>query len=154
MKADFKQSKVGLRPAKESDLGFCAELLRKEFSKAPYNEKWTPAKAMRAVRLWARHPKSAIYVIEMGGKRTGIIFGSEFYSEPEGNGFFVEEFAVAEGLQGKGIGRKALALLEKDLKKKGFKALTLLSHRKSKAFKFYQKIGFKKSGMEYLRKIL
>jgi predicted N-acetyltransferase YhbS len=154
MKADFKQSNVSLRPAKKTDLGFCAELLRKEFSKAPYKEKWTEAKAARAVRLWARHPKSAIYVIEIGGQKAGIIFGSEFYSEPEGNGFFVEEFAVTESQQGKGIGRKALTLLEKKLKKKDYKALTLLSHRKSKAFKFYQKIGFKKSGMEYLRKIL
>jgi GNAT superfamily N-acetyltransferase len=150
----MKNGIVGLRLAEKTELGFCAELLRKEFSKAPYNEKWTRAKAMRAVRLWARHPKSAIYVIEAGGENAGIIFGSEFYSEPEGNGFFVEEFAVTEGLQGKGIGRKALEWLEKELKKKGFKALTLLSHRKSKAFKFYQKIGFKKSGMEYLRKIL
>ncbi|MFH1234884.1 MAG: GNAT family N-acetyltransferase [Candidatus Diapherotrites archaeon] len=150
----MNENSVRLLPAKKSDLGFCAELLRKEFSKAPYKEKWTPAKAMRAVRLWARHPKSAIYVIRMGGQRAGIIFGSEFYSEPEGKGFFVEEFAVAEGKKGQGIGKKALELLEKDLRKKGFKALTLLSHRKSKAFKFYQKTGFKKSGMEYLRKIL
>lgn len=145
---------ISIRPACKTDLGFCAELLREEFSKAPYNEKWTPAKAMRAVRLWAKHPKSAIYVIEAGREKAGIIFGSEFYSEPEGKGFFVEEFAVAEGLKGKGIGGKALGLLEKELKKKGFKALTLLSHRKARAFNFYQKIGFKKSGMEYLRKIL
>ncbi|MEM0360134.1 MAG: GNAT family N-acetyltransferase [Candidatus Diapherotrites archaeon] len=148
------KEKVWLRQAQKSDIAFCAELIRKEFGKKPYNEKWSKGKAWNAVKKAMQREPRLCFIAMKGEKRTGMVFGWESHFEPEGKGYFIEEFIIAEEFQGQGIGKKTLQLIEKKLAKKGFKVISLLSHKKAFAFVFYQKNNFKEYGLTYLKKIL
>ena len=58
---------------------------------------------------------------------------------------FLEEIAITEIYQNRGIGTKVIKDLLKIYKKKGFKKLMAIANLKSKAYKLYKKIGILRS---------
>jgi predicted GNAT family N-acyltransferase len=60
----------------------------------------------------------------------------------------LRQMAVISGLQGKGIGRVLMQFAENIARDRGYKKLIM--HARKTAMGFYEKIGYKKTGNEFL----
>ena len=60
----------------------------------------------------------------------------------------LRQMAVTSGLQGKGIGRVLMSFAENIARDKGFKIMTM--HARDNAIGFYEKLGYKKIGNQFL----
>lgn len=117
------------------------------FSKEPYNETWTFNKAISKIISFTK--LSDIYSIKANKKVIGFIVINPAFMCP-GDVAFIEEFAIKEEYQGKGIGTWTLNEIFRIYKKKGFKTCMLISNKKSKAFKLYKKQGILQSKTDLL----
>ena len=128
-----------IRKAKKSDLKKISEIFRIEYSKNPYNEKWG-SKALTKTKEYYKN--NFIYVIESEKEIIGFVIFSTYlwYDNKRG---LIDEIVVSAGYRGKGYGKKLLKFAENFLKKKGIRTLNLFSLKKSSAFRFYKKQGFK-----------
>ena len=137
--------KLKIVKAKEKDLRKIAEIYKEEFSKPPYNESWTVQKAMGKIRLFCKASTFYdTYKIEYGNEIIGFIVINKNIWSP-GFIFFIEEFALKSGFQGRGFGGDTLNYIEKQYKKRGFRTAMLLSLKKSKSNSIYRKLGYQKS---------
>ncbi len=71
-----------------------------------------------------------------------VAFASWSCTEPGGQLFKLHKIYISPSEQGKGTGRKLIAFVENDVRKKGGKILELNVNRHNSAFGFYKKIGF------------
>ena len=60
----------------------------------------------------------------------------------------LRQMAVADSAQGKGVGKKLIAEIENNLRKKGFKELELSARKTAQGF--YEKLGYQAGGDYYL----
>ncbi|KIR02881.1 Acetyltransferase [Lachnospiraceae bacterium TWA4] len=69
--------------------------------------------------------------------------------------YFMEEFCIKTSMQGQGIGREFLQIIEKDLKTEGIVSIRLQTERQVPAYHFYPKVGFKevKEQVSFVKKI-
>ncbi len=132
---------------------WAAELIEKEFKKGPYSLEWAQD-LTETVKRQIMHSPEFAFKITANGKDAGIMLCAESIWEPAGKACFIEMLVVEEKFQKKGIGRKAMQLLEDNLGKKGYSLVTLLADKKSAAFGFYERGGFKKSRWVFLEKEL
>ena len=130
-----------IRKAKKSDLKKISELLRIEYKKFPYNEKWSRKSALEKIKNYFK--EQIIFVLEIENTIKGFVIGT-INLEDDGDHGYVSEIIVSEKFQRKGYGKKLLEKIEKYFKKNKAKKIGLMSHPKSKAFKIYKKLGFKK----------
>ena len=134
--------KITLSKSKKEDLKEIAKIYMKEFSKAPYNETWTPQKAIFKISSFQK--LSELYTIKANNKVIGFIVINPTFMCP-GDVAFGEEFAIKEEFQNKGIGTWTLNEIFRIYKKKGFKTFMGIANKKSKAFKLYKKLGILES---------
>ncbi|MBD3354890.1 GNAT family N-acetyltransferase [Candidatus Woesearchaeota archaeon] len=140
-----------IRKTKKKDLKRIAEIFRTEYGKSPYNERWDKNTAMKKIKEYFKH--YIVFSAEEKKEIVGFLMGSvEIWDD--GKHGFIEEIVVSSEFQGKGYGKILVKYFEDFLKKKEAKRLDLFSHVKSKAFKFYKKIGFKKTEMVLMTKKL
>ena len=131
-----------IRKVKTKDLKRISELLRVEYKKPPYNEKWTNLNALRKVKIHSED--NIIFVLEIQNKIEGLIIGKIYLTDKSKNGY-CNEMIVSTKFQGKGYGKMLLNKFIMYLRKNNVKNLELMSNTKSKAFKVYNKLGFKQS---------
>jgi predicted GNAT family N-acyltransferase len=60
----------------------------------------------------------------------------------------LRQMAVVSGLQGKGIGRVLMQFAENIARDRGYK--TMIMHARKTAMGFYEKLGYKKTGNEFM----
>jgi len=131
---------VKIRKAKREDLKEISELVRIEYAKPPYNEKWSKKTATKKVNGYFKDCE--IFVIPLNNKIIGFIIGRVYLSE-DGKKGYINELIVSSRFQGDGYGRLLLDFYGEYLKRKNVKDMELMANLKSKAFKVYKKIGFK-----------
>ena len=142
-----------IRKAKKSDLGNCIKIAIKEWSKKPYFEKWTQKTYyLRLKEILDASPKSCLCIIDKN-KIIGFVFCRmvTWYNGKHAN---IEEMVVNSKYQRKGIGERLLLELEKILKKHRTVQIDLISNKKSKAYKFFHKRGYRLCNWDYLVKRL
>lgn len=126
-----------IRVVRKKEMKDVLKIMIKEFSKSPWNEKWTPKKALKTLKSYG----GKIYVALENKEILGFILVNEFYyfSGPCIN---IEEFVISKKYQGKGVGKKLLEYIEKMYREKKFSKIYLLTMKKAEAYKFYRKKGF------------
>ncbi len=133
---------MNIRKATKKDFKGIGKIIKEEFSKPPYKEKWTYDELDKTLKGYFKIGYAYVAIIdkEIVG---AIIIREEFYVG--GRYIIIEELVVSSKFQGKGIGKKLVEKVESITKIKKIHTIYLSAHRKSKAFKFYNKLGYKES---------
>lgn len=129
-----------VRKARKSDQKEIAKILREESSKKPYNEKYTLKKAMQEVEDFA---KEDLYVAIIENKIIGFI-ASHIVNDNKEKAY-IRELWLKQNYQRKGAGKFLVDFIENKYKKGGVILIRLVSKKTSGAFKFYQKLKYKKN---------
>ncbi len=130
-----------VRKAQNKDLKKVAKIFKTEYSKPPYNEKWSEKAIIKKVKEYFKN--NYFFVLEIEKGVAGFLIGHS-YLWHDGIRGLIDEFVVDSKFQGKGHGSQLINHFEIFLKKKGIKKLSLFSVTKSRAFNVYQRLGFKK----------
>lgn len=121
---------IALRPVKKSDCAFLYELLKERDPRANISHKKMP-RFEQHVKFVLSKPYSKWYIIEESGKDVGSVY----LTENDEIGIFVKK-----GVQGKGIGFKALKLLIK--KNPRSRYLANVNPKNKKSIRFFRNNGF------------
>ena len=129
-----------IRKAIKKDFKEIGKILKQEFARPPYKDKWTNQAATNAIKYYYKI-KSDIYICVLNNKIVGFLVARY---EPRDKGYLtvIEYFAIKEKFQKKGFGKKLLKRLELDAKNKGSKVIYFNTSRNSFATKFYRKQGY------------
>ncbi len=141
---------IKIGKARKSDSKDIIKLFIKEYSKPPYNERWTKASINKKMKDY--YKESKIFILK-DKKLVGFVIFHE-YMWDRGEQGEIDEIVVDSNFQGRGYGTKLMFFVEDYFKKKGIKILSFMSNPKSKAFKFYNKLGYKEHDFVSLQKIL
>lgn len=128
--------------ANEKDLGSIAGIYSVEFSKPPYGEEWTEEKALRKISFY--HEFYDLYSVLSGEEVVGFSAVNANFMCP-GEVAFLEEFAVREDFQGRGIGGFVLDELIGIYRDKGFSRFMCISNFNSPALGLYLSRGLRAS---------
>lgn len=131
-----------IRKATKKDFKRIAELMKKEYVKKPYKEKWTISNGLKTLNYYKKIANIYVGIIEK--KIVGfVIFRYEYYNT--GFSTMVKEIVVDSKIQGKGVGKVLMNKVEADSKKKKCNIVWLITGKKAPAFKFYKKMKYKPS---------
>jgi len=142
---------VDIRIATKNDLPACTKILMDEFHKQ--GEEWTINSAKERLEELMNNNPDLCFCIELNGKIIGFVF-AETYKFIKGNYLWISEIAIESHCQGKGYGLKTLHFMEKLAKERRFSVLTLVANTNEKAFKIYEKFGFRKTNYCFMEKEL
>lgn len=131
-----------LEKAIDKDLKDIAEIYKTEFSKPPYNEKWTSSIALKRIKEY--YMFCDIWKLNYNGKIIGFIIINTKRWFPN-NVCFGEEIAVKEDYQEKGLGTFIFKEIFRIYKERGFKKFAGITSKKSKALNLYNRLGIKES---------
>ena len=133
---------MNIRKATKKDFNEIGKLIKEEFIKPPYNEKWSPSASNKTLNHYFKIGYAYVAVIdkEIVG---AIILREEYYVG--GLYVIIEELIVSGKNQGKGIGKELIKKVESIAKTKKVHTIYLSANRKSNALKFYNKLGYKES---------
>jgi ribosomal protein S18 acetylase RimI-like enzyme len=140
-----------LRKAKRKDLKKIAKMYKEEYGKSPFNERWTDKTSLKRINNY--YKSSKIFVVEVEKNVVGALVLSD-YIWFNGKRGHIDEIFITKDFQGKGIGSKLIKFAEKYFSDKKISGLTFISHKKSMAFKFYKKRGYKETGWVHMEKKL
>ncbi len=132
-----------IRKATKKDISKMARLMIKEFSKPPYNDRWTERGASTSIRLDLTIGIG--YLADEKSRIIGFILIREDILDKVY--LFIENLIVDSDYQRKGIGARLLEFVEKKYSKKGKLIISLTANRKSSAYNFYKKLGFRENKM-------
>ena len=140
-----------IRKATEKDLPEIAKIFRIESSKAPYNKKRKSKKALEGIKKDFKTNK--IYIAIIDNKVVGFVMA--VIDSGIKNQLWINEIWVVEKYQGRGVGKKLMAEVERIYKRKGVTVFELVADtRKGGAVDFYKKINYKiDSSMVFMKKI-
>ncbi len=136
-----------LRKAKKSELNNISKIYMGEFSKPPYNEKWTYRKVNERIQFYYKYYD--LYSILLDKKLVGFIAVNPKFMCP-GDVAYGEEMAISKEFQGKGIGKEVIKQIFEIYKKKGFKRFLSLVNKRGNSIKMLRKLGVKESGSDIL----
>ena len=151
---DMKTAAIKIRPARTSDLSALTELLAELFA-IEQDFVATPRRQRQGLKLILSAPEEwQVFVAEVGGRVVGMCSIHRLISTAEGaESALIEDMVVHEGLRGKGIGRKLLAMAEEWSFAQGLRRLQLLADRDNKkALAFYRRNGWSRTHLICLRK--
>jgi len=126
-----------IRKATKKDFKEIAQILMKESSKKPYNEKYTMKIALKEV---AKFSKDELYIATDEKEIMGFI-SSNITSDNKKKAY-IRELWLRPAYQKKGIGKTLVEFIEEIYKKKGVKTIRLLAKKNAGAFNFYKKIKY------------
>ncbi len=109
---------VRIRKMKPKDIVQAARIMMREFSKPPYKEKWSTRGARKRIKEILESRRGFCIVAEEKREVTGYAICSGF-TWFDGERGLVEDIAVKEGFQGKGIGTGLVKQIERHYAKKG-----------------------------------
>ena len=127
-----------IRKAKKKDFKEIAEILIKESSKKPYNEKSTLRTALKEINEFA---KDELYIATNEKEIIGFIASN--ITTGDKKKAYIRELWLRPIYQGKGIGKTLVKFIEEKYKKKGVNVIRLVAKRNAWAFMFYKKIKYK-----------
>jgi len=132
--------RIQIRKATKKDIKEIAELMKKELSKPPFNEKTGTRGILKSLSYYFK--TTDIYVAVLDGKIIGVVdlFIDQHW---EGPVIIIEDLAVDSRYRKQGIGKKLLDRVGDMAKKKKVKAIYFQTHRKSPSLTFYKKLGFR-----------
>ena len=144
---------MNIRKATPEDYKKISLIFREEYTKSPYQEKWTEVSAFEKIKEYSQG--NVVLVIEepQAKEIIGFIMFNEFLWD-DGPRILIDEIVVTEKFQGQGIGRKLMEEAERISKNKGKVGITLIAHKKAKSIGFYEKLGFKENNLIVLDKNL
>jgi len=129
-----------IRKATRKDLKETAKLIKKEFIKAPYKEKWTIESATKTIRHYLKIGSDVLVAIVNNEVAGFIIYRFECYNN--GKACMIGELVVGSDRQRSGIGKSLVGSVEKDCKSRKATSIFLNAVRHAAAFKFYKKMGY------------
>lgn len=136
------EMKIRITKSEKRGLPTLAEIYRLEFSKPPYNEKWTVKKARDKMDFFSKYYDS--YTIKIDDEIAGFIVINPKFMCP-GEVAFGEEMAIKEEYKRKGVGTYTLNKIFNIYKKKGFKVYMGIVNKNSNSFELHKKVNAKES---------
>ena len=136
-----------LRKAKKLELNDISKIYMNEFSKPPYNEKWTYKKVNERIQFYYKYYD--LYSILLDKKLVGFIAVNPKFMCP-GDVAYVEEVAIIEEFQSKGIGKEVTKQIFEIYRKRGFKKFLCIVNKKGNAIKALKKLKVNESKSEIL----
>jgi GNAT superfamily N-acetyltransferase len=146
-------SETRVEPATVEDLPALADLLHELFSKEA-DFRPDQVKQLRGLRLIIEQPnKGRIFVLRSYGKLLGMINLLFTISTAEGGAVIIlEDLIVVQDHRSEGLGAELLDYALDFARQKDFPRITLLTDRLDEpAKKFFQRHGFRESGMMPMR---
>lgn len=141
-KQEYDNKSLSFRNFSDNDLEGCAELFKRVFSVAPWYDDW---KSLDQVKNYLNelisNPFFEGFLIQEDEKIVAVCMGRR-RSWWMGKEFFVDEFFVANNMQGKGIGTKLMDFVTQSLSNEGYTRLVLLTNKEIPAETFYLKNAF------------
>jgi len=127
-----------IRKATKKDFKEIVDILIKESSKKPYNEKYTVKIALKEI---INLSKNELYVSV--NKKEIIGFIASNITSDDKKKAYISELWLKPNYQKKGIGKALVKFIENKYKKKGINIIRLVAKRNAGAFKFYKKLKYK-----------
>ena len=127
-----------IRKARKKDFKQITEILIKESSKKPYNEKYDTRRALKEIKNLS---KKELYISENGKEIVGFI--ASYITLDDRKEAYISELWLKSKYQKRGIGKELMNYIERKYKKKGVEKIRLVTKRKAGAFKFYKKLKYK-----------
>lgn len=129
-------------------LGDCAAILTAAYNAEPWNDNWTPEKALEKLQCFYDSPRFLGWTAWHDETLTGCCVGN---IEPyfSGDYFYLKEMFVSVEAQGKGAGAQLLAAAKSHLATLDINAIILFTGKDFFPFDFYLKHGFNE--MENMR---
>ncbi|MBO7486330.1 MAG: GNAT family N-acetyltransferase [Spirochaetaceae bacterium] len=130
-----------IQKATEKDIPSLAKSMSLAYSEAPWNEKWTEARAQRRVRaILGNYEGLGLVAIENKTVIGGLLGYVDPYAEEDF--FFVSEIFVVPEMKKHGIGKKLMTELQKVLAEKEIHVVQLISIDDNETF--YNKCGLER----------
>lgn len=83
-----------------------------------------------------------VWVLEFDGRLVGLVV-----LEDEGDGLLLDNLAVSPAMQGKGYGRRLIALAEEEARRRGHRQVRLYTHvLMTENIALYGRLGFRETG--------
>lgn len=142
---------LNIRTATEAELPACAKILMDELRKQ--GEEWVMDSAKARLAELRENNPDLCFCLELDGKVIGFSF-AETFNYIKGRYLWISEFVIETENQGKGFGLEALRFMEKLGKERGFNILYLATNIEEKAFKIYEKFGFRNTKYCFMEKEL
>ncbi|MBS3072661.1 GNAT family N-acetyltransferase [Candidatus Pacearchaeota archaeon] len=136
-----------LKKSSKSELKSISKIYMNEFSKPPYNEKWTYNKAYERINFYFKYYD--LYSIFLDGRLVGFASVNSKFMCP-GEVAYGEEVAIVSEFQGKGIGKNIMEQIFEIYKKKGFKRFLCLVNKKGNSIKMFKKLNVNASKSDIL----
>jgi ribosomal protein S18 acetylase RimI-like enzyme len=125
--------------ANKKDIPRIVKIFREEYSKFPWNEKWSHKIATKRISDYFKSHR--IFVLKINRKVEGFVIFTHYMWHTGLRGF-LHEIVISKEFQGKGYGKKLMNFVENHFKKKGAKEINLMTSSKSKAYKIYKKRNY------------
>ena len=132
---------VVLQPCCMEHVERYGEIYAEAFSGEPWNDAWTVEDATVHVREILESPQSYGLECVAGCEVVGFILGASMLFH-YGRTFQINDLAVAQVFQGRGIGKKLLEALLAQLRKKDMRAVHLITAAEGDLPEFYKRHGF------------
>lgn len=132
----------------EGQLAACAHILVEAYNSEPWNDAWTPEKALEKLTCFYNSPKFLGWMAFEGDQLMGATVGN---IEPyfSGDYFYLKEMFISPKAQRKGVGSALFEALKSHLDSAGIGMMILFTSHQSFPFDFWQKTGFRE--MEGMR---
>ena len=128
-----------IRKATKKDLKEIAELMKKELSKSPFNERDSIKNILKSLDFYYKNAE--IYLIEEKRIVGVLVFQIELWWE--GSVIIIQDLTVNKEFQKKGIGKLLMNFVERYACNNNVKRIYFGTNRKSPSIKFYKKLGYK-----------
>ena len=130
-----------IRKEKTKNLNEISKLFKEEFTKSPYNQKWTKEQVKKIIKNYFNKDNILILIEDK------IILGFIIFKIKPWNYndiCEIQELVIKKEAQGKGYGSKLIKYLEQFLKKRQKNIwMNIQVNKKSKAIEFYKKNSYK-----------
>ena len=127
----------------ESYLPQMGELFKNAFAGEPWNDDWSdPVQLGEYIKEISGSYNALNFGLVIDGRLAAMSVGMIRHWW-EGTNYNIEELCVSPEYQHQGIGRRFLAMIESEIKDRGFAGIFLQTDSDKPAYEFYHKFGFK-----------
>ena len=127
----------------ESYLPQMAELFKNAFYGEPWNDDWSDSVQLNEYIKEISGGYNALnYGLIIDGRLVAMSIGMIRHWW-EGTNYNIEELCVSPDMQGQGIGKRFMRLIENDIRERGLHGIFLQTDNDKPAYRFYMKNGFK-----------
>jgi len=143
----IEKLKLSIRKASKTDLKEVSEIFIEESSKKPYLQEWTKETSLEKIRELFKKGD-----ISIATSNIGVLGFIACHRRCQGKDVFIDEFWVKSNYQKMGVGKALLNFIEGKCRNGEIESIALISDKKSGAFIFYKKLGYKEANQYVLMK--